>query len=137
MPVSIADLQNALPVPRGKIQRLVGRILRGEGMGRARISLALVDNRRMRALNRRWLGHDRTTDVLSFLLEDREYFGEVVVSAPVARAEARRRRIAPEEELLRYVAHGVLHLLGYDDTSPAKKKRMWARQERYLLRPRA
>lgn len=134
MPVSIADLQERLPVPRGRLQRLVARILRGERMARARISLAVVDNRKMRELNRRYLRHDHTTDVLAFLLDDNHFFGEVVVSAQFAIDEARRRKIDPQEELLRYVAHGVLHLLGYDDRTPAKKKRMWAKQERYLNR---
>ena len=57
-----------------------------------------------------------------------------MISTDYAAAEARKRRIPVEEELLRYVAHGVLHLLGYDDHAPADKRRMWERQERYLGR---
>ena len=57
-----------------------------------------------------------------------------VISAEYAVAEAGKRKIPVEEELLRYVAHGILHLLGYDDHRPADKKRMWSRQERELRR---
>jgi probable rRNA maturation factor len=57
-----------------------------------------------------------------------------VISAEFAVGEARLRKIPVEEELLRYVAHGILHLLGYDDHDPADRERMWKRQERELAR---
>jgi probable rRNA maturation factor len=132
VPVAIANLQRRLRLPRRRIERLVGRILRAEGRPRARVSLAVVGNGAIRRLNRRHLGHDTATDVLAFPLGEPGCFGEVVVSADVAAAEARRRGIPPEEELLRYVAHGLLHLLGYRDQAPAQRRRMWERQERYL-----
>ena len=126
MAVTISNHQRAMRVPRRRIERLVTRILRGERRPRMRIEVAVVDDAAIRRANRRFLGHDHATDVLAFP------HGEIVVSTPTARAEARRRGIAAEEELLRYVAHGVLHLLGYRDKTTAARKRMWARQERYL-----
>lgn len=131
MPVAIANLQSVLRVPEARVRRLVGRVLRGERRGRERISLAVVDDRRMRALNRKFLRHDYATDVLAFRLDD-AYFGEVVVSATTARREAKARGIRAEEELLRYVAHGVLHLLGYKDKTSAARRAMWKKQEVYL-----
>lgn len=132
MSVTIANLQKRLPVPRRRVERLVARILRGERRPRAQVQVAFVDDRTIRAANRRHLGHDYATDVLAYPDAAPGVLGEVVVSAPYALAEARRRRIAPEEELLRYVAHGLLHLLGYDDHAPAARRRMWAKQEGYL-----
>jgi probable rRNA maturation factor len=100
------------------------------------VSLVVLDDRAIRRLNRRFLGHDYATDVLSFNLqpgtgnpEPGTPYGEVYVSASTARREARRRGIPPAEELLRYAIHGLLHLFGHDDHRPADRRRMWSRQE--------
>lgn len=136
MAILIADEQRALRLPAARIRRLASLVLAGEGMAGATLSLAFVDDRRIREVNRKFLEHDYATDVIAFLLEDAadEVFGEVVVSTDTARAEARKRGIPLEEELLRYVAHGILHLMGYDDATPAKKRALWRRQEAYLRR---
>jgi len=118
--------QRKVPIPRTKVRRIAARIL-----GRKNLSVAFVTNAAIRRLNRRFLGHDYATDVLSFPLGG-DLFGEVVISAEYAAAEARRRGLPVEEELLRYVVHGILHLLGYDDHRPADRARMWKRQEREL-----
>lgn len=127
--IFVANLQRKAAVPVAAARRLARRIL---GPRRS-LSLAFLDNAAMRRLNRKFLRHDYATDVLSFRLEG-AVFGEVVVSAEYARAEARRRGLPVREEILRYVAHGVLHLLGYDDHAPRDRARMWARQERELRR---
>jgi probable rRNA maturation factor len=107
------------------------------------VSLVILDDRAIRRLNRRFLGHDDATDVISFNLQpgtgNREPetgngepgtpFGEVYVSADTAAREAKARGIDPAEELLRYAIHGMLHLFGHDDHRPADRRRMWARQE--------
>lgn len=129
--IYIANLQKAHPIPAAKIRRLASRILRGEKSNASSLSFAFVGNREIRKINRKFLRHDYATDVLSFRI-DGDIFGEVVVSAQYAAAEARKRRISQEEELLRYVAHGVLHLLGYDDHAPRDRKKMWEKQEAYL-----
>jgi probable rRNA maturation factor len=113
-------------VPEARVRRLASRLA-----GRRGLSIAFVTNAAIRRINRRFLGHDYATDVLSFPLGV-DPWGELVISADYARAEARRRGIPVEEELLRYVVHGILHLLGYDDRDPRARKRMWARQEREL-----
>jgi rRNA maturation RNase YbeY len=125
----IRDEQRAVRVPERAVRLLAGRLL-----GRRSLSLAFVSDAVIRRLNRRFLRHDFATDVLAFPLGDGGVLGEVVVSGETARREARARGIAPEEELLRCVAHGILHLLGYDDRAPRDRARMWKRQERELGR---
>ena len=92
-----------------------------------------MTNAAIRKINRRFLKHDFATDVISFPLGT-DLLGELVISAEFAVGEAAKRKIPVEEELLRYVAHGILHLLGYDDHDPADRAAMWARQERELSR---
>jgi len=126
--IEIANEQRRIPIPAAKVRRLARRIA-----GTRSVSIAFVTNAAIRRINRKFLGHDFATDVLSFPLGG-DPWGEIVISAEYAAAESRKRRIPVEEEILRYVAHGVLHLLGYDDRDPREKARMWKRQERELKR---
>jgi probable rRNA maturation factor len=124
--IHVSNLQKRVAIPRAKIRALATRIVK-----RKDLSIAFVTNAAIRKINRKFLNHDFATDVISFPL-DSDLLGELIVSAEYAAGEARKRRIPVEEELLRYVAHGILHLLGYDDHAPGERKRMWARQEREL-----
>jgi probable rRNA maturation factor len=126
--IEIANAQKRVRIPAGKVRELARRLL-----GRRSLSVAFVTDAAMRRINRKHLGHDRATDVLAFPLGG-DPWGELVISAETARREARGRGLPVAEELLRYVAHGCLHLLGYDDHEPAARRRMWERQERELRR---
>ena len=124
--IHLTNEQSRVPIPAAKIRRLAVQIL-----GKKNLSVAFVTNAAIRTINKRFLKHDFATDVLSFPLGT-DLVGELVISADYAVGEAAKRGIPVEEELLRYVAHGILHLLGYDDHAPADKKEMWTRQEREL-----
>jgi probable rRNA maturation factor len=126
--IHVTNEQRRVPVPAAKVRRLAAQIL-----GKRNLSIAFVTNAAIRKINRQFLKHDFATDVISFPLGT-DLVGELVISAEFAVGEARKRKIPVEEELLRYVAHGILHLLGYDDHEPADRERMWKRQERELAR---
>jgi probable rRNA maturation factor len=126
--IAVTNLQRGVPIPESKVRRLARQIL-----GSRNLSIAFVTDAAIRKLNRAHLNHDYPTDVLAFPLGT-DLLGELVISAPCARRQARERSIPVEEELLRYVAHGILHLLGYDDHRPKDRKRMWSRQEREVRR---
>lgn len=118
-------------------QKLAGaarRVLEEEEVPSATVSLAIVDDPAIHALNRRYLQHDWATDVLSFVLDERagHLDGEVIVSADTAAAAAVRFGWSLEDELLLYVIHGTLHLAGYDDTTPEARREMRARERHYL-----
>lgn len=94
------------------------QVLEQAGIHKGSLSLAVVDDTEMHRLNRQHLEHDYPTDVLSFLLEnpaDDELDGEVIVSADTAQREALLYGWSLEDELLLYVIHGCLHLVGHDD----------------------
>lgn len=126
--IHLTNEQTRVPIPSARVRRLATQIL-----GRRNLSIAFVTNAAIRKINKRFLRHDFATDVISFPL-DTDLVGELVISAEYASGEARARKIPVEEELLRYVAHGILHLLGYDDHEPADRKRMWKRQEKELAK---
>jgi probable rRNA maturation factor len=97
------------------------------------LSLALVSDRRMRTLNNRWRGKDRTTDVLSFPQHGAS-LGDVVISLDTARRQAREGGWSLAAELRRLLAHGLLHCLGHDHHDPAAARRMAAAERRLLGR---
>ena len=132
--VQVADLQR-LWRGRARAAAAARHVLESEGRPEAALSVALVDDARIARVHEEWLGVPGPTDVVSFPLDDAhdDTLGEVVVSTETAAREARERGIEVGEEVLRYVVHGTLHLLGYDDRRPAERRRMHARQE-VLLR---
>jgi probable rRNA maturation factor len=111
----------------------VRRVLRGEGMVRAEIGLAFVDDATIWELNRRFLNHDWPTDVITFPLnEDGEPLaGEIVVSAETARRVAAKLRRPVRDELALYVIHGLLHLCGHDDNDARARRAMRAKERHY------
>ena len=102
------------------------------------LSVVLTDNRRLRKLNRDYLGIDAPTDVLSFPASESDpetgapYLGDILISVPYAARGAKQAGHSLEAELQLLVVHGVLHLLGYDHARPRAKARMWKVQRETL-----
>jgi len=132
--VEIANDQTTCAIDEPVIRKAVLDILAGEGVTSGQISVAIVDDATIREVNRRHLQHDYATDVISFVL-DREggcLDGEVIVSADTARAVAADLAWPAEDELLMYVVHGTLHLVGYDDRTDSDREEMRSRERHYL-----
>ena len=81
---------------------------------RASLSILLCGDARMRTLNREWQGLDLPTDVLSFPSGEPGFLGDVVIDVPYAARQAKRRGHPVSREVRILLAHGLLHLLGYD-----------------------
>jgi len=117
------------------------------GLADAELSVLVTDDRTIQALNRKHRGKDRPTDVLSFPLDEREaklahrtksggrdlLLGDVVISVATAARQARSRRRLLFEEVRFLLAHGLLHLVGYDHATPSQKKKM-SSLTRHLVR---
>jgi probable rRNA maturation factor len=133
--IEIAD-ELSLSRDHARLRRAVRQVLTAAGIKTAEISIAIVSDEQMHALNRRYLQHDYPTDVLSFVLEYDEETqsleGEIIVSADYAAREAARYGWTAADELLLYVIHGSLHLTGHDDTTPAAKQTMRAAETKHL-----
>ena len=99
------------------------------------VSVLFCADTRMRALNRRYRGQDRPTDVLAFPAGDAgsQFLGDIVISVPYAEREARRRREPGAREIDRLLVHGLLHLMGYDhETDDGEMDALEARIRRRL-----
>ena len=119
-----------LSVHATTIQRLAQSILVQAGHPTAQLSLTLVGKTRMRSLNRKYRVRDYPTDVLAFPMESmgeqaEVFLGDVVICLPIAVGQASRFENTPDQEILRLLIHGTLHLLGYDhELSPREAQRM-------------
>jgi probable rRNA maturation factor len=111
----------------------LARWIRSVAPARAKgsLTIALVSDARVRALNRRYRRKDRATDVLSFPAEEPDQLGDVVIATGVARRQARTAGHSLGTELRVLALHGLLHLLGYDHERDAGRM---ARVERRLRR---
>ena len=149
--IEISNQQQSLPIDEAHLQEVVRRILAAEKVVEATISVALLDNEQIHALNRQYLDHDFPTDVLSFLLEvspepegdageptaaprgaGKTLEGEILISAEMACDISSDFAWSPAEEVVLYLVHGLLHLCGYDDLSPDELEIMRAREMEML-----
>jgi probable rRNA maturation factor len=124
----------AKPVSRSALHFLGALGLKG-----VELSIALTSDGAIRGLNRRWRRKDKATDVLSFPAGETPAFaggskllGDVIISLDTAIRCARQERRSVNAELERYLAHGLLHLLGHDHHRPDEARKM-ACLERALL----
>ena len=131
------ELARGLASPReaAALACFLAKAMRALRLGGRSISLTLCGDRRMRSLNKRARGIDRTTDVLSFPAAPTPgspLLGDLVICLPVARRRAAALRRSLAAELRLYAVHGLLHLLGHDHHTPRDTARM-RRQELRLL----
>ncbi len=125
-------------VVAARLRTAADRMLAYLELSSAELSVLLVSDAAIQALNRQHRGKDRPTDVLSFPLGDSpgagapRLLGDIVISLPTAarQAKSRKRALFPEARFL--LAHGLLHLLGYDHGTKPQKRRMDAAARRLV-----
>ena len=133
--VEISNTQSHLQMEAASLDRLVRMVLAAQHRLRASISIALVDNPTIHAINQAHLGHDWPTDVITFPLADPDepvLAGELVVSTEMACISAREFGVEPAAELALYVVHGLLHLCGFDDHDESARRTMRQREDELL-----
>ncbi|MEI8175871.1 MAG: rRNA maturation RNase YbeY [Candidatus Omnitrophota bacterium] len=104
------------------------------------LTILVTGDREITGFNRRFFGKNRATDVISFGTQRFQlpgrtaegFLGDIVISAETARYNTTRFGTSLREEISLYIAHGVLHLLGYDDQTKRGRLRMESKQERII-----
>ena len=134
--IAVFNRQRAVAIQAAPLQEFAQRALReclklpgrkSDGLSHLReLSIILVSDRRMAELHRRFLQQAGPTDVITF------QHGEIFISTETARRQARSFRTSFEEEVRLYIAHGLLHLHGFDDTTPLAAEKMRRTQERVV-----
>ncbi len=136
-----------IDISLSKVETLVKTVCnRFAGSGKPQVgyevSIAIVDDAEITRLNTQFLNHQTTTDCLSFDLSDDEEQSEIgnrkskifdlVVNGEMAARQAELRGHSSEAELALYITHGLLHNLGFDDSTPDQARRMHATEDEIL-----
>ena len=131
MPVHLVVETRALALSSRVVRARATRMLRAIQMEKAELSIVLTGDKQIHKLNKLYRGKDRATDVLAFAMQEGEFgaisaglLGDVIVSLPTAGRQARERNVTPLDEVTMLIAHGILHLLGWDHDTDAKDREM-------------
>jgi len=117
------------PIDLSKMKKVANKALRRLDLGKSEVNIVFVSNQRIRAMNRRYLGMDISTDVLAFSGGDTPggddgFLGDVVISSDKAQQQAKEYGTSFLQEMALYVIHGILHLAGYEDRTKKGKALM-------------
>jgi len=135
MSLKIISKQKTVSVDRKTVRALVAAILDEHDVSGADLTITFASDPYVHELNRDYRGIDKPTDVLSFVMQEGEgeldegeelVLGDIVISVDRAAVQSRRFKRTVDREMLKLVAHGVLHLLGYDH--PSEKRRLEMRR---------
>ena len=138
--VQIANTFPGLKISTSKIKNLIDVVFNNLPKAKTSetiISIAIVDDTEIRKLNRKFLNRRYNTDCLSFDLSDTQSSDspktfELVVNGQMAVRQANLRGHSPQAELALYITHGLLHNLGFDDSSQSKAKKMHEMEDKIL-----
>ena len=121
---------------RASLARAVRTTLADEGTRNGEVSLTLVGDDRIRALNRDYLGRDRVTDVISFALHGpgEPLLADIYIGYPQALRQAAELGLPADEELVRLAIHGTLHALGYDHPAEHRFSSAFFRRQEALVK---
>ena len=152
MDITVKNFQSSIPVSISKIKSAARKVvveLNGRGLINQTptdISIVFVGSRRMRTINKKYLGHDYVTDVITFSLGGETPplrkgsvgaglpgpMAEIIICPKIAKQNAKAYGVPVAQELLLYVIHGLLHLAGYDDHTPQDIKQMRLKEKELL-----
>ncbi|MDM7987121.1 MAG: rRNA maturation RNase YbeY [Smithella sp.] len=133
MKIQIENRQSRFKIEKRKIRSTVSTIFQLLDCPDKEVSIVFTDDENIQTLNKTYLGRDKTTNVISFSLQEGAYgninpqlLGDVVISLDTAQKDALKGNLALEQEIEYLLIHGILHLLGYnhENTSQAETRKM-------------
>lgn len=151
MTALIKDSQKLLKADKRRIRKITESLLTYLKLPDRDVSILFVDNKEIRALNNRFFGRDKPTNVISFSYMENEkpwsgspsehspgnfpceMIGDIVISLERAREEAESMNIPFHERVLALIIHGLLHILGYNHEEGGNESRRMRYREKKLL----
>jgi len=138
MEITLTNLQKKT-INQRLLRNQARKILAHEQVLRGELSLVLVNDRLIKKINSQFLRRKAPTDVISFDLSPNRFpgskkyfFGEIIISTDTAQKNARIFKTSFQHEMTLYLAHGILHLLGFDDRRPKEIKTMRLKEAQLL-----
>lgn len=135
MKIEITNQQRIKRINRKRINYILRRITALLGLSSQKITFVFCDNRFIQKLNKKYFKKDIPTDVIAFPLAanpQEQYLGEVIISVEQAQRVGKELGLRWQDEILLYLIHGILHLIGYDDRTRHNRQRMQRKEKRIL-----
>jgi probable rRNA maturation factor len=138
MHIHISNSQNDLKIPKLKIKKIVAAVIAFENQTCDEVAIHIVTVKEICGLHQTFFNDPSQTDCISLPLDDESeihyrVLGEVFVCAKTACEYAKAHGKNANEELILYIVHGLLHLMGYDDIKTKDRTLMRAAEERHIL----
>ena len=122
-----------LRFPGKEVLRALKIIYKKERKINPALAVIFTNNRFIRKINKEFLSHDYSTDVIAFPSgEDGDIEAEIYINLDAARNQAKKYNVTYTQEVRRLLIHGALHLLGYNDKTQRERNKMVVREELYL-----
>lgn len=135
MKLNIINLQKLHFIDKNRVKKLISSILKVEKKN-AELNLVFTDNKKIKKINKTFLGHNFATDVISFGYNnaslENNISGEIIISVEMAIKLAQKLKCTIEGEIALYLVHGLLHLLGYNDKLKKDARKMHQREKELL-----
>jgi len=147
MEITIIDQQKKVPLKLSSLRKIVKTILHKEGIVHASLSFVFVTHQKIRALNRKYLHHDYATDTIAFDNQERDsktvrypsrrkkaksIAGDIVISTDAVLRCAPLYGVSLQQELVLYMIHGLLHLMGFNDHHAQEIEKMRKKEKEIL-----
>ena len=117
---------------KNRVKRWILSVIRNEKKKEGEINFIFCNDAFLLSLNKKFLKHITLTDIITFQYPSENLSGEIFISIPRVRENAKKFQIDFENELNRVMIHGILHLCGYKDKKEADKKEMRSKEDFYL-----
>lgn len=141
MHISVENFYKKIPINLILVSKIAKKILRYEGKSKGGLSIVFVADTKIKALNKKFLKKGQPTDVLAFDYSEDSYcrgknifLGEIIISSQAALRQAKIFKTNLSHEIVLYVIHGILHLVGYDDHDTREIQKMRQREKKLIQR---
>ena len=122
------------------LNKVADYAMKSEDVNNGVVNIIIVDNKKIREINKEYRKIDKETDVISFALEDDDTFielpirvlGDIYISIDKVKVQASEYGHSEKREICFLVVHGILHLLGYDHMNTSDEKVMFSKQDKIL-----
>jgi len=113
------------------VEKLAKKILSEKSLNdKAVISIIFCDNKTLNNFKIKYFDEDVFTDIVTFKIEDKPFLeAELYISTEMAIENAKEFKVSLDNEIIRLISHGILHLIGYDDRNNSSSKKMFSVQE--------
>jgi probable rRNA maturation factor len=118
------------------IRKIVLQLINDFGLQLFCLDFNFVSATTMLEINKKYLGHNYDTDIITFdySVETNNLDGEIFISLQEVRSNSKKYHVTVDNELVRLLIHGILHLVGYDDKTPSKQNKMKKIENEFVLK---